>query len=147
MSATKAAKQKKQEEYWRVSVTPPHLCGMSLPISETERPWHVSKLPFYKKMTIYHYCKKQEGDLLWTEKEYKNLVSRVLSLRNDQIGALANLAGPGFSLKNINHVVEEIREGKITSANLDVILIEAKSKETLLWWIDYFEKSNNSKSQ
>ncbi len=81
------------------------------------------------------------GELEWSYKEYKNLTSRILRLRKDQVAALLNLVGLDFSKRDINDVAEDILKNSRQSGHLDILIYEANSKEDLLWWIDYFEKN------
>jgi hypothetical protein len=80
-------------------------------------------------------------ELYWTKKEKNELCTRILNLRKDQIAALLNLTGLNFNLNDIEKVVEEILKNKEKSGHLDILLSEAKSKEILLWWINFFEKN------
>jgi hypothetical protein len=80
-------------------------------------------------------------ELNWTKKEKKELYKRILNLKKDQIAALLNLSGLNFNLNDIEKIVEEILEDREKSAHLDILISEAKSKELLLWWINFFEKN------
>jgi len=79
-------------------------------------------------------------DLKWREKERSEIVSRISTLRDDQVGALIGLVGSKFANKDIEDIVKEFRAEGNQSINLDVFLTEATSKEDLLWWVSYFEK-------
>ncbi|OGZ35967.1 MAG: hypothetical protein A3D38_00610 [Candidatus Portnoybacteria bacterium RIFCSPHIGHO2_02_FULL_40_23] len=90
---------------------------------------------------------KTRGELKWNNKEELKLESRIVRLRNDQIGALLNLVGLNFAKEDIEEVVRDIREDKHESGHLSILIYEADSKENLLWWINYFEKENSSTSK
>ena len=85
------------------------------------------------------------GELKWNKKEENNLFSKILKLKDDQIGALASIIA-GFRKENIKDVAREIRRNKKNSGYLPLIVYEARSKKDLLWWIGYFEKANVKKS-
>lgn len=51
-------------------------------------------------------------ELHWEEKERTEIVSRMLTLRDDQIGALTGLVGPKFANKDIEPIVREFRAEK-----------------------------------
>ena len=72
----------------------------------------------------------------------EGVATRILRLRNEQIGALLNLAGLDFNTQDINDVVVEIRTNGLKSGHLPILLSEAKSKDALLWWISFFEEHN-----
>jgi len=80
-------------------------------------------------------------DLEWTDEERRGLEEKILSLRDDQLAALACLM-VGFSKEDVEDVVRDIKEKKQGSGHLCILTDEAKSKEELLWWIDYFTKAN-----
>lgn len=86
------------------------------------------------------YFDRQE--LQWSAKEEKELQSRILALRDDQIAVLPHLVNIYFSKDDIENVVAEIRKNNRQSGHLPIIISEADSKESLLWWLDYFEKQN-----
>jgi len=88
--------------------------------------------------------REQYPELQWTPKERRQLEKRILSLRNDQIAALLNLVGLGFSKKDIDHIVSDIRNFGSKSGHLPILTDEADSKENLLWWVNYFEEANKS---
>lgn len=79
--------------------------------------------------------------LEWTDEERKELEEKILNLRDDQLGALASLM-VGFKKEDIDDVVKDIKENKQGSGHLYIVTDEAKSKEDLLWWVDYFTKTN-----
>ena len=83
-------------------------------------------------------------ELQWDKKEETRLCSRILKLYDDQIGAIAHIVA-GFDRKDIQDVVADIRRHREGSGHLPIIIFEAKSKEDLLWWIDYFEKAGASR--
>jgi len=89
------------------------------------------------------YQNLRADELTWENAERQEIESRILALRNDQIGALASIL-VGFSEKDLYEVVQEIRESGVGAIHLATILSEAKSKEKLLWWLDYFEKENKN---
>ncbi|MBI2010799.1 MAG: hypothetical protein HYS89_00985 [Candidatus Colwellbacteria bacterium] len=86
-------------------------------------------------------------ELQWEEKERAEIVSRMLALRDDQIGALIGLAGPGFYKEDIEDIVKEFRAEGEQAGNLEIFLTEATSKEDLLWWLDYFERANRKRKR
>jgi len=97
-----------------------------------------------KKIEIRVYRNKiKNQELDWTEKELNNLSNRILKLRDDQIGALLNLTGLNFNFEDIKKVVEEIKDNGVQSSHLDILILEANSKEELLWWLNYFEEASN----
>lgn len=85
---------------------------------------------------------KEQYELEWDENERKEVEKRILNLRDDQLAALLNLVGLGFSLNDIEEVVEEIKTNKHESGHLPILIEEAESKEVLLWWVEFFEKHN-----
>jgi hypothetical protein len=95
------------------------------------------KLPMIKDEPI----KKHE--LIWSEKEEKEISERICNLKNDQLGALLNIL-LGFNEKDIPEIVVEIKEQKMNSGHLSILLEEADSKEKIEWWISYFEKANKT---
>jgi hypothetical protein len=88
---------------------------------------------------------KNDHVLNWTEKEAEELTRRILNLRDDQIAALLNLAGLNFSISDIEAVTADIRENGSQSGHLPILISEAQSKKILLWWLNYFEKTNFEK--
>ena len=78
-------------------------------------------------------------ELHWTESEKKDLEQRILGLRDDQVGALLEIAGLGFRKDDLDDVVRDIKADGLRSGHLDILLSEANSKETFLWWLHYFE--------
>ena len=97
------------------------------------------------KLDVYLNKFMGEEELQWEEKERAEIVSRTLALRDDQIGALIGLVGPGFYKKDIEDIVKEFRVEGEQSGNLETFLTEATSKEDLYWWLDYFERANLKK--
>lgn len=89
----------------------------------------------------------QDKELKWKNEELLNLKSRILSLRPDQIGALLNLAGLNFNLREIKDVVDDIVQNKYQSGHLEILIYEAKSKNDLLFWIDFFEQFNTKNNK
>ncbi len=81
-------------------------------------------------------------ELKWTEKEVKDIGLRLVNLRQDQIAALITICGVEFSLGDVEKVVEDIKKNKEKSGHLEIVIYEAKSKEALLWWLEFFEKYN-----
>lgn len=67
---------------------------------------------------------------------------RILALHADQLGALLNLVGPAFALRDLEEVVAEIRQNGHNSLHIDVLVDEAPSKDKLLWWLEWFEDAN-----
>ena len=95
------------------------------------------KLPIIKdKPTKRH-------ELVWTKKEEKDIADRICNLKNDQLGALLNIL-LGFNEKDIPEIVKEIKEQKLNSGHLSILLEEADTKEKIKWWISYFEKANKT---
>ena len=88
--------------------------------------------------------KVSDTDLKWDEKEREKIEERILNLRYDQVAALPQIVGPAFSREDIGGVVEEIREHGHDSINLSALMTEAESKESLLWWVEFFEKHDRS---
>lgn len=88
------------------------------------------------------YEKTPDTDLKWGDKERKNIENRILSLRDDQIASLQQIVGVCFYKKGIDDVLQEIRKNKNTSIHLSIIVEEARNKEDLIWWVEYFEKHN-----
>ena len=82
------------------------------------------------------------SELVWTNEEKKVLEGRILSLRDDQLGALLEIAGLGFHKGDLPSVIHDIKKDGLHSGHLEILLAEANSKETLLWWIAFFEQSN-----
>lgn len=81
--------------------------------------------------------------ITWGEGEREKVEARILALRDDQIGALLNLVGLGFSKNDIEDVVAEIKEHGSQSGHLPILMEEPSSKEDLLWWVMYFEKHSS----
>jgi len=81
---------------------------------------------------------KSSEEIVWEEKEERELGERILKLQDTQIGALLGLA-VGFKPDVIENVVAEIREHGLLSGHLPILVEEAHSKEELLWWVNYFE--------
>ena len=80
------------------------------------------------------------GDLVWEPEERIGLEKRILALRDDQIASLPYVVGIAFSINDIENIVKDIKENGHQSGHLSILTDEAKSKELLLWWLDYFEK-------
>jgi hypothetical protein len=80
-------------------------------------------------------------DLEWTNEERKELEEKILNLRDDQVAVLGYLMVK-FQQKDLQDVAKDIRTNKQKSEDLRIIIDEAKSKEELLWWVDYFTKAN-----
>jgi hypothetical protein len=79
-------------------------------------------------------------DIKWDEEERRKVGERILSLSDEQLAVFPYLLGVGFNKKDIDHVVSDIRKDGYQSVNLNPILDEAKSKEDIFWWLDYFGK-------
>lgn len=79
-------------------------------------------------------------DLKWSENEREKAGKRILSLSDEQLAVFPYLVGVIFNKEDINHVVSDIRKDGYQSINLNPILDEAKSKEDIYWWLDYFGK-------
>ena len=79
--------------------------------------------------------------LEWTDEERKELEEKILNLRDDQLAALLCLV-VGFHKEDLDYIVKDIKENKQGSGDLCVLTDEAKSKEELLWWVDYFTRAN-----
>ncbi len=77
-------------------------------------------------------------DLIWTRNERNKLEKDILSLRDDQIGALAKIL-VGFRDEDISEIVRDIRGNGAESGHLSILLEEADSKEQVYWWVNYFE--------
>ena len=88
----------------------------------------------------------KDKKLQWSEKELEDLSNRILRLREDQIAALLNLSGLNFLTSDIEAVVADIIENGRQSGHLPILLNEAHSKDTLLWWLEYFEKINKQRN-
>lgn len=73
-----------------------------------------------------------------------NIKTRILMLRDDQIAALFPAVGITFSHKDIPKVIAEIRERGEVATHLSTLIDEADSKESLEWWVSFFEKANNT---
>lgn len=84
----------------------------------------------------------RQKELKWGEKERRELENKILNLRNDQITALFYLVEVPFPKDDIGEVVEEIRKYDRDSAYLNTLLSEADFRENLIWWVDFFKKSN-----
>ena len=101
----------------------------------------------YPKFIMETPIKKIKSDvkgnyfLEWTDEERKELEEKILNLQDNQLAALACLM-VGFSKENVEDVVKDIKENKQQSGHLCILIDEAKSKEELLWWVDYFTKAN-----
>lgn len=79
--------------------------------------------------------------LEWTNEERKELEEKILNLRDDQLAVLGYLMVK-FQQNDLQDVVKDIRTNKQESEDLSIIIDEAKSKEELIWWVDYFTKAN-----
>ena len=77
----------------------------------------------------------------WTNEERKELEEKILNLRDDQLAVLGYLMVK-FQQNDLQDVVKDIRTNKQESEDLSIIIDEAKSKEELIWWVDYFTKAN-----
>ena len=78
------------------------------------------------------------SDLIWTKDERNKLEKDILSLRDDQVGALAKIL-VGFRDEDILDIVRDIRENGVESGHLSILLEEADSKEQAYWWVGYFK--------
>lgn len=81
---------------------------------------------------------KSSGEIVWDEKEERELGKRILKLSDTQIGALLGLLA-GFKADVIKETVAEIRKYGLRSGHLPILLEEVRSMEELLWWVNYFE--------
>ena len=97
------------------------------------------------KLSISHE-KLPNSDLQWTDKESKEIETRILRLRNDQIAALLYLVDIKFAKRDLEDVVLEIKKNKHDSSHLGILIAEADSKENLLWWVKYFIEANHNKN-
>ena len=84
----------------------------------------------------------EENETQWKPDERRDVESRILCLRLDQIGALLNLCGLKFKPSDIPGVVDEVISNGHRSIHLDILMSETKSKDDLLWWLEYFEKGS-----
>lgn len=76
----------------------------------------------------------------WNKQELEDVESRILSLSDEQIIDLFKNVGISYKTP-MTKIVGEMRESK-ASLPMDVLTSEARSKEELLKWIDFFEKQN-----
>ncbi len=84
---------------------------------------------------------KFKKELGWTKNKRRQLESRILNLRDDQIAALFYLVNIIFDKNDIKKIIKEIKKYKHESINLGTLLSEANSKKNLLWWLSYFESN------
>lgn len=76
----------------------------------------------------------------WDLKEREELLKRILKLKNSQIEKLFAKVGIKYMVP-MDKIIEEIREEQEDSINLDTLLSEAESKESLLYWLSKLEKN------
>ncbi|MCL5011838.1 MAG: hypothetical protein M1320_00225 [Patescibacteria group bacterium] len=79
-------------------------------------------------------------DLQWEANEREQIERDILSLRNDQIGALSKIL-VDFRDDDILDIVNDIKQNGINSGHLPILLEEAASKEQVRWWVHYFKSS------
>lgn len=79
-------------------------------------------------------------EIQWTEQEKSDLERRIRGLRDDQLGALIEIAGLGFRKQDLEDVVHDIKTDGLQSGHLEIVLAEADSRDDLLWWLEYFER-------
>jgi len=73
--------------------------------------------------------------------EEKNLMQRIKNLRIDQIAALIELVGIHFNKQVLEKVAKKIKNSEVDDTEyVDIIIDEAKSKEDLKFWLNFFEK-------
>jgi len=73
--------------------------------------------------------------------EEKNLMQRIKNLRIDQIAALIELVGIHFNKQVLEKVAKKIKNSEVDDTEyVDIIIEEAKSKEDLKFWLNFFEK-------
>lgn len=73
----------------------------------------------------------------------KKIEKDIFSLSYDQLVALPFLVGVIFNKSDIEEVVNDIKDNGLDSVHLSIILSEAKSKDDVIWWIDFFKKYNS----
>ena len=78
----------------------------------------------------------------WEEKEREKTESRILKLKDNQIGELFEKVGIKFLYTAIEEIVSELKENELNSINLDILMREANTKGNLFAWIEYFERNN-----
>jgi hypothetical protein len=68
-------------------------------------------------------------------------VQRIKNLRIDQIAALIELVGIHFNKQVLEKVAKKIKNSEVDDTEyVDIIIDEAKSKEDLKFWLNFFEK-------
>jgi len=82
-------------------------------------------------------------ELQWSPREKKKLAERITKLRTEQIAALLQIAGVIFRPSEIEAVASEIRLDGLASGHLEILMAEADSKASLLWWLGFFERHVN----
>jgi hypothetical protein len=87
--------------------------------------------------------KIKNSELKWNNDELKKIEKDIFSLSYDQLVALPFLVGVIFNKSDIEEVVDDIKDNGLDSVHLSIILSEAKSKDDVIWWIDFFKKYNS----
>jgi len=73
--------------------------------------------------------------------EEKSIMERIKNLRIDQIAALIELVGIRFERKDLAKIAERIKNSEIDDTDyVDIIVDEARSKEDLYFWLNFFER-------
>jgi hypothetical protein len=73
--------------------------------------------------------------------EEKNLMQRIKNLRIDQIAALIELVGIHFNKQVLEDIAKKIKNSEAEDIEyVDIIIDEARSKEELEFWLNFFEK-------
>jgi hypothetical protein len=68
-------------------------------------------------------------------------MQRIKNLRIDQIAALIELVGIHFNKQVLEKVAKKIKNSEVDDTEyVDIIIDEAKSKEDLKFWLNFFEK-------
>jgi hypothetical protein len=68
-------------------------------------------------------------------------VQRIKNLRIDQIAALIEFVGIHFNKQVLEKVAKKIKNSEVDDTEyVDIIIDEAKSKEDLKFWLNFFEK-------
>jgi acetyl-CoA carboxylase carboxyltransferase component len=68
-------------------------------------------------------------------------MQRIKNLRIDQIAALIELVGIHFNKQVLEDIAKKIKNSKVEDTEyVDIIIDEARSREELDFWLNFFEK-------
>lgn len=80
-----------------------------------------------------------DNDLVWKDERRRQIESRILDLKDEQIAALFSKVGINYPNTPMKEIVQDIRRDEHGATDLDILITEASSKDKLIKEIERFE--------